>query len=157
MDLNATLFGQIITFAVFIWFTVKFVWPPLMKIMEDRRQKIADGLAAAQKNQDDLELTQHKVREQMAEAKAAAAHIIEQANQRAHRMVDEAKDKAREEGERLLKLAQAEIEQEYSQAREKLIGEISHFAILGAEKILKENLDNARNDKLVSDLMREIH
>ncbi len=156
MNLNATLIGQIITFALFIWFVMKYVWPPVVNMMEERRKKIADGLAAAEKGHRELELAQIKVHEQMAEAKATAAKVIEQANQRATYIIEEAKDKARDEGARLLSLATAEIEQERNMARETLLKEVSTLAVAGAEKILGQQVDQKQNARLVDEMIGEV-
>lgn len=156
MNLNATLIGQIITFAIFIWFVMKYVWPPVVNMMEERRKKIADGLAAAEKGHRELELAHIKAQEQMLEAKAQAAKVIEQANQRASHIVEDAKDKAREEGDRLLALAQAEIEQERNVARETLLKEVSTLAVAGAEKILGDQLDQQHNSRLVDEMIGEV-
>lgn len=156
MDINVTLFGQIITFSVFVWFTMKFVWPPLMRAMEERRKKIADGLAAAEQGKKELELAQIKVKEQLTEAKTEAARIIEQANQRAHHIVEESKQKARIEGDRLIKLAKDEIEQEYNTTKEQLMEHVSDLAVAGAEIILRREVDKKSNDRLVDELVSEI-
>lgn len=157
MDINITLLGELITFAIFIWFTMKFVWPPMTKMMEERRQKIADGLAAAEQGQNELELAQHKSKEMLLEAKAQAAQIIEQANQRANHIVEEAKGKARQEGQRLIELANGEIEQQYISAKEELLQKISSLAVAGAERILQHEVDKSSNDALVKELVDEIH
>lgn len=156
MDINATLIIQMLVFVVFIWVTMRFIWPPMMKTLEERRQKIADGLAAAEQGQKDLELAQIKVKEMLTDAKAEAAQIIEQANQRSSHIVTEAKVKAREEGERLLALAEAEIEQEYNATKEKLMKQVSSIAVAGAERILQKEIDKASNDRLVDELVSEI-
>lgn len=156
MDLNLTLLGQMITFAVFIWFTMKYVWPPLMKIMEERRKKIADGLAAGEQGERELEMVRIKVKEQLLEAKTEAASILEQANQRAIQVVAEAKEKARIEGERLIDLAKSEIQQEYNTVRQELMREVSAIAVAGAERILEREVDKASNDKLIRELAGEV-
>lgn len=156
MNLNATLIGQAITFAIFIWFVMKFVWPPVVQTMEERRKKIADGLAAAEKGHRELELAQLKVEEELRDAKAQAAKVIEQANQRASFIVDEAKTKAREEGDRLLVLAQSEIQQERNVARESLLKEVSTLAIAGAEKILGHQIDQQQSNRLVDEMIGEV-
>ena len=156
MDINITLLGEMITFAIFVWFTMKFVWPPMMNAMNDRQKKIADGLAAAEQGQNELEMVRIKVKEQLLEAKTEAAAILEQANQRAGHVIKEAKDKARDEGDRLLQLAQGEIEQEFNAAREKLMTHVSKVAVAGAEKILQREIDRASNDRLVEELAGEI-
>ena len=156
MDLNLTLFGQMITFAIFVWFTMKFVWPPIVKAMDDRQQKIAAGLTAAEQGEKALELAKQQIDEQLKVAKQEAADILEQAHQRAVNIVEESKTQAREEGDRLLALAQDEIKREYNQARTQLIKQISDIAVMSAEKILEREVDRASNDRLVDELVREI-
>lgn len=156
MNLNATLIGQMITFIFFIWFTMRYVWPPLMKAMDERRQTIADGLAAAAKAERDLELAAVKADEMIAEAKAESATLIDQANQRASRIVEDSKESARVEGERLLKLAQAEVEQAYHVARESLITEVAGLAVRGAEKLLHANIDDKKDGTLINELIGEV-
>lgn len=156
MDINITLIGQMITFAVFVWFTMKYVWPPLTKVMEERRSTIAEGLAAAQRGHDELELAQHQSKQQLIEAKAQAASIVEKANHRANSIIEESKSKARVEGERLLTIAQGEVAQEYNTARETLMQEVSKIAVSGAEKILKKEIDTDHNDWLIGELTKEI-
>lgn len=156
MEINATIIGQMITFILFVMFTMKFVWPPLMRAMEDRRKKIADGLAAAEQGQKDLELAKIKVKEQLKEAKNEAAKIIEQANSRAVNVVEEAKIKAREEGGRLVEMAQDEIDRNYNLAKEKLMRHVADIAIAGTERILQREIDKTTNDRLVEKLLSEI-
>lgn len=156
MDLNITLIGQMITFAVFVWFTMKFVWPPLMSVMEERRKQVADGLAAAERGHQELEQAKQTIKAQLDDTKAQSAAIIDQANQRANHIVEEAKGKAREEGERLIGLAKGEIEQQYNAAREDLMFNVSRMAVAGAERILKREIDAKGSDELVADLVKEI-
>lgn len=156
MDINLTLLGEVITFGVFIWFTLKYVWPPLMKVMEDRRKQIADGIAAGEQGKKDLELAEHKSKDILVEAKAQASTIIEQAHQRANHIIEEAKQTARHEGERILKLAHGEIEQEANAARESLIKQVAGFAVAGAEKILRREVSDAGNDQIVKEVLSEI-
>lgn len=156
MDINATLIIQMAVFVVFIWVTMRYIWPPMIKTLEERRKKIADGLAAAEQGQKDLESARIKVKEMLTDAKTEAAHIIEQANQRSSHIVAEAKEKAREEGDRLLALAQTEIEQEYNTAKERLMKQVSTIAVAGAERILQKEVDKASNDRLVDELVGEI-
>lgn len=156
MDLNLTLLGQMITFMVLVGFTMKFVWPPLTKALEERQQKIADGLAAGERGQHELELAQHKATEQLREAKLQAAKIIEQADKRSQSMVEQAKDQAREEGKRLLEIAQGEIAQERQAARDALTSEIASIAVLGAERILGRQIDAAANNQMVEQLISEV-
>ncbi len=156
MNINATVIGQTIAFAVFVWFCMKYVWPPMMQALDDRQKKIADGLAAADRASTDLELAQKRVVEELKEAKGQSQDIIEQANRRANQIIEEAKDQARAEGERLKAAAQAEIEQEANRAREVLRSQVAALAVAGAEKILGENLDEAANSRLVDNLAAEL-
>lgn len=156
MNINLTLIGQSVTFFAFIWFCMKFVWPALISVMEEREKKIADGLEAADRADKDLELAQKKAGETLTEAKQQAAEIIEQANKRANQIVDEAKDQARAEGDRLKVAAQAEIEQEANRAKEELRAKVATLALAGAEKVLGNTIDaNAHND-LVDKLAAEL-
>ncbi len=156
MNINATLIGQSITFFIFVWFCLKFIWPPIRNAMAEREQKIADGLQAADRAQRDLELAKEKVVRELHEAKQQASVIIEQANKRSAQIVDEAKQQAREEGDRLKVAAQAEIEQEVNRAREKLRSQVSTLAVAGAEKILQSSIDVNAHNKLVERLAAEL-
>jgi F-type H+-transporting ATPase subunit b len=149
MNLNATILGQIIAFFLFVWFCQAFVWPPIVKALEERRKKIAEGLDAASRAEHDLEIAQKRAADLLREAKENSAGIIDQANKRANQIIDEAKDKAREEGNRIKAGAQAEIEQQINQAREQLRQQVAVLAIAGAEKILEASVDaKAHNDML---------
>ncbi len=156
MNFNATLIGQTITFIVFVWFCMKYVWPPLMTALEERRAKIADGLAAAERGQKDLELAQSKVSENLKEAKQQAQDIINQAQKRANEMVDEAKEIAREEAEKIKSAATADIDQQINSAREQLRKEVSSIAISGAEKILKREINAEAHGEVLEDMMAQI-
>jgi F-type H+-transporting ATPase subunit b len=147
MNINLTLIAQLVSFAVFVWFTMKFVWPPLVKAMDERKAKIADGLAAAERGAHEQELAQERAKEVLHEAKAQAAEIKANAEKQAVMIVEEAKGKAQEEGARQLAAAQAEIEQETNKAREQLRGKVAELAMAGAEKILRKEIDaNAHKD-----------
>lgn len=156
MDINATIIGQSIAFAVFVFFCLKFVWPPLINAMRERSEKIAQGLQAADQAEQDLELAKEKAADTLREAKQQAAALIEQANKRANQLVEEAKDQARAEGERLKAAAQAEVEQELNRAKESLRAQVSVLSIAGAEKILgtavDQNAHNAMLEQLASEL-----
>ncbi|WP_067515878.1 F0F1 ATP synthase subunit B [Endozoicomonas ascidiicola] len=156
MNLNATLIGQSIAFMFFVWFCMKYVWPPLTQILSDRQKKIADGLAAADKAENDLAQANEKVAELLKEARVEAQGILELANKRASQIVDEAKEQARAEGDRLKAAAAAEIEQDANRAREALRTQVATLAVAGAERILGERLDEAANGKLVDDLASEL-
>jgi len=156
VNINATLIGQIIAFAVFVWFCMKFVWPPLINSMEERAKKIADGLDAANRAERDLKLAQEKAGSQLREAKEQAAQIIEQANKRATQIIDEAKESARTEGDRLKVAAQAEIDQEVNRAKETLRSQVSALAVAGASKILETSIDLEKHDALLNQLAQEL-
>ena len=156
MILNATIIGQSIAFFVFVWFCMKYVWPPITSILEERQKKIADGLEAADRAQRDLNLAQNKAAEELRDAKQQGAQLIEQANKRANQIVEEAKDKAREEGKRLIAGAQAEIEMELQRAKEDLRAQVAAIAVAGAEKILETTIDQAANDELMKKLASEL-
>ncbi len=153
MDLNATLLGQMLTFIVFIWFTMKYVWPPLVKALEDRRKQIADGLAAAEKGVNALSEAKVEIQAQLDEAKKQAADIIDQGNRRAQNIIDESKNTAREEGERLIALAKSEIEQEFNAAKQELLNKVSSLAVEGAEKILRQTVDKKASNDLVKEII----
>jgi F-type H+-transporting ATPase subunit b len=156
VDFNLTFIGQSVAFFVFWWFCQSKVWPLFTNILDDRRQKIADGLEAAARGEKDLELAQAKVVEQLKEVKVQAATIIDQANKRGTQIVDEAKDQAREEGQRIISGANAEIEQEMNRAKEALREQVSAIAIAGAEKILESSVDQAANEEMLSKLASEL-
>ena len=156
MDLNATIIGQSIAFFVFVWFCMKYVFPPVNAILEERQKKIAEGLEAADRAQRDLNLAQNKAAEELREAKVKSAEIIDLANKRANQIVDEAKDKAREEGQRLIAGAKAEIDMEIQRAREALRARVAAIAVAGAEKILETSIDQAANEELVKKLASEL-
>ncbi|CAM4434241.1 MAG: ATP synthase subunit b [Legionellaceae bacterium] len=156
MNLNATLLGQMITFAIFVWFTMKYVWPPITKALDDRQKKIAEGLSAAERGTRELELAQHRAGEYLKEAKAQAAEIIEQANKRVNLIMEEAKLQSREEGQRLILLAKNEIAREVESAKALLKQQVASFAIQGAEKILKKNIDVSANQELIQQLIEQI-
>jgi len=141
VNLNLTLFGQAITFGIFIWFTMKFVWPPIMQAISQRQKTIADGLAAAAQGEASLEHAQKAVHDELAAARKRAAEIIDAASKRAEQMVSHAAVAAQTEGQRLLEQAQQQIAQEVEQAREKLQKEMTHIAIAGAEKLLGRSID----------------
>lgn len=156
MNLNATIIGQSIAFFVFVWFCMKYVWPPITSILEERQRKIADGLEAAERAQKDLNLAQNKAAEELRDAKHQGAELIEQANKRANQIIDEAKEKARDEGQRLITAAKAEIEMEVQRAKEGLRAQVAAIAVAGAERILESSIDQAANEELVKKLASEL-
>ncbi len=156
MEINITLLGQLITFSVFVWFTMKFVWPPILKVMKEREQRIADGLAAAERGQQALELARLKADEYLQEAKQQAAEIIEQANKRANQLSEDSKQQIRTENERLLAIARADIQQEWQAAQQKLRTEVANLVITATEKILAQSLDSVAQHALVKQSLEEI-
>lgn len=155
MDINVTLLFQVVVFVLFVMVTMRYIWPPIVKVLEERRTTIADGLAAAEAGRRELELAELKFQERIDEAKTKAAVIIDQANQRAHNIVEESKQKARQEGERLLGLAQSQIEQEYNQTKDQLMKEMTGLMVRGAERILSREIDAANNEQLIDELAGE--
>ncbi len=156
MNFNATLIGQSITFIVFVWFCMKFIWPPIMNALEARKKKIADGLAAAERGKHEKELAEERAKDILREAKDQAGEIINRADRRASEIVDEAKVDAHAEGDRLKTAAQAEIEQELNRVREELRGQVVSIAIAGAGKVLEREVDEATHDELLKKLAAEI-
>ena len=149
MGINLTLFGQMLTFLVFVWFTRKFVWPPVMQALEERRARIAEGLAAAERGQKALEEADAQVAERLREARQQASQIIEQAERRGAELVEEAKENAKVAGDRMLAQSRAELEQDINRARESLRGEVAAIALSGARELLEKEIDaDAHRDLL---------
>ena len=156
MNINLTLFGQMVTFAFFVWFCMKYIWPMIIDAMEERQKKIADGLDAADRAMRDLEAVQSKVEGQMRAAKEEAAEIIDQANKRASQVIEDAKQQAAAEGFRMKAAAAAEIEQEMNRAREELRGAVAGLALAGAEKVLGASIDSTVNRALVDEFSAQL-
>jgi F-type H+-transporting ATPase subunit b len=156
MNFNATLIGQSITFIVFVWFCMKFIWPPIMNALDARKKKIADGLAAAERGVHEKALAEERAKEILGEAKEQAGEIINRADKRAAEIVDEAKDDARTEGDRLKMAAQAEIEQEITRVKEDLRGQVVSIALAGAGKVLEREVDAATHGEMLDKLAAEI-
>lgn len=156
MNINFTLIAQAIAFAVLIWFTVKFVWPPLLVAIEKRQKEIADGLAAAQEGRSALEVAAKKSEATLTEAKQKAAEIIGQAEKRATQIVEEAKNNAKAEGDRIIAGAKAEIDQEVNRAKEGLRAQVSSLAVAGAEKILRKEIDGNAHSEMLAKLAAEL-
>jgi len=156
MNINFTLIAQAIAFAVLIWFTVKFVWPPLLKAIEARQKEIADGLAAASEGRSALEVAAKKSEVTLNEAKQKASEIIGQAEKRATQIVEEAKGNAKVEGDRILAGAKAEIDQEVNRAKEGLRKQVSELAVAGAEKILRKEINAKTHSEMLSKLAAEL-
>ena len=156
MDIGMTLLGQMISFAILIWFTAKFIWPPLMAAIEERQAKIAEGLAAADRSKKDLAQAEEKVNEVLREARGKAAEIIAQAEARASQIVDAAKEEAIAEGNRQKAAAQAEIVSATARAREDLRKQVSVLAVAGAEKLIHREIDSNAHKALLDELAAEI-
>lgn len=156
MNMNLTLIGQSITFAIFVWFCMKFIWPPIVNALEARRKRIADGLAAADRGKHELELASKRATENLVEAKQKSAEIIAQAEKRASQMIEEAKMAAREEGDRLIAAAKAEIEQESHRAREALRGEVAALVVAGASRILRREVNPQAHADLLEAIQNEL-
>lgn len=155
MSINASLIGQMITFAIFVWFCMKFIWPKLMTAIKDRQQTIADGLAAGDRGQRELEAAELKVMDIIDEAKQHSAEILEGAQQRAHHIVEESKTKAREEYDKIVASAHDEIEQATNAAKRELYDQMSALVIDGTEKVLARNIDKSDNDRFIEQLIAE--
>ena len=156
MDINMTLIGQSIAMLVFVWFCMKFIWPPILEALEERQRQIEEGLAAADKSQEALEAAEAKAQEIISEARQQATGILDQAHSRANEIVAEGKDAGVKERERQLAAAKAEIEQETNKAREELRGQVSAIAIASAEKILNREIDSKAHEDILGKLAQEI-
>jgi F-type H+-transporting ATPase subunit b len=156
MNINLTLIGQAISFGIFVWFCVKYVWPPLLKALEERETRIADGLAAAEKGQRDLESAGQKVEEILQEGRNKAQEFIAQSQRRGDEIIEQAKHTAIEEGERLLAAARGQIGQERNEARESLRKEVAVLALTGAEQVLMREIDAAAHREVLDKLTAEI-
>lgn len=156
MNINLTLFGQTIAFAIFVWFCMKFVWPPLTQAMQERQKKIAEGLDAAGRAERDLQLAQERAAQMLRETKEQAAEILDRANKTANAIVEEAKAQARSEGEKLIAGAKAEIDLEVNRAKDQLRSQVAALAVTGAEKILQSSVDGAAHNDLVAKLASQL-
>ena len=156
MNINATLILQSIAMMIFVWFCMKFIWPPLLKAMDERRERIAEGLAASDLADKELAAAKVKVDEQINEARDKAGEIVDQANQRHSQILDQAKEDATAERGRQVTAAEAEIVQAANQAREELRTSVASLAVLGASKILEKEVDVNTHRELLDKLIAEI-
>lgn len=156
MNFNATLIGQLVTFAIFVWFTMKFVWPMLLKQMEERETRIADGLAAAEQGQKDFAEAQEKSSAEINKGKEQAATIIAQGQKRHDEIVEEAKEDARAESDRIKENALGEIEQEKEKARQELRNQVAALAIAGAEQILMKEVDQSVHNEVLAKISQQL-
>ena len=156
MSFNLTLIAQAVSFALFIWFTIKFVWPPLLRAIETRQKQIADGLAAGEQGKKSLELSSKQAEQAIQEARARAAEIVAQAEKRGSQVVEEAKVAAKTEGDRERAAAKADIQQEAQRAREQLREQVAALAVAGAEKILRREVDAKAHAELLDGIKKQL-
>lgn len=155
MNINSTLIAQLVVFFVLAWFTMKFVWPPITKALDERAKKIADGLAAADRGKQDLLVAEKRVADEMQKVRQQASEIIQAAEKRAGQIVDEARDVASQEGARLLAEAKVEIQQETLRAKEVLRTQLAELVVDGAEKILRREIDSSKHADLLANIKTE--
>ncbi len=156
MNFNLTLIGQTIAMIVFVWFCMKFIWPPLMRAIDDRRREIADGIAAGEKGQKELADARHGAEAIMQEARQKAAQVVEIAHKRSNELVGEAKHVALAEGERLITAARSEISNEQTRARDGLRREVASLAVTGASRLLGREVDAKAHAALLDELAAEV-
>lgn len=156
MNINLTLFGQMLAFFFFVWFCMRMVWPPIVAAMAARQEQIAEGLETAQRAKKDLDLAQKRATDELKKARAEAAEIIEQARKRSAQMIEEAKRDAREEGERLKAAASTDVQQELQRAREALRKEVAALAVIGAERILERSVDASAHAEMLERLAADL-
>ncbi len=156
MNINLTLLLEMVVFAIFVWFTMKFVWGPIVGVLDERKAKIADGLAASEKGLKDQEMAAELAQKEIKKAKQEAAEIIAQAKSRDTQMIDEAKGKAVEEADRIMAGAQAEIDQEVNRAKDSLRTQVSELAVAGASRILGKEIDANAHKAALKDLIAQI-
>ncbi len=156
MNFNATFLGQVLFFGILIWFSWRFIWPPLMQAIEERQARIAEGLAAADRSQKDLAQAEERVNELLREARTKANEIIEQAHTRGSQIIDKAKEDAIGEAGRQKALALSEIESASNRAREELRGRLSMLAVAGAEKLIRREIDASTHKVLLDELAAQL-
>jgi F-type H+-transporting ATPase subunit b len=156
MSFNLTVIAQALSFALFIWFTVKFVWPPMLRAIEARQKQIADGLAAAEQGRKSLEASSKQADQAIQDARGRAAEILAQAEKRGSQVVEEAKVAAKAEGDREKAAAKADIQQEISRAREQLREQVAALAVAGAEKILRREVDAKAHAELLEGIKKQL-
>ena len=156
MNLNFTLFAQAAAFALFIWFTVKFIWPPLLRAIETRQKQIADGLAEAERGRSSLADAQKQTEVLLKQARTRAQEIMSQAERAASQRIEESKSQAKNEGERLLAGAQAQIQQEVQSAKQQLREQVAQLAVSGAEKILRREVDARAHAEMLNQLKAQL-
>ena len=156
MNLNMTLFAQLIVFFILVWFTMRFVWPPIVKALDERANKISEGLAAAERGKSDFEQAEKRVAEVLSEGRQQAAQMVTNADKRAQQIIEEAKAHASSEAARILETAKADIEQEAVRVRESLREQVAALAVSGAEKILRREVDEKQHADILSTIKQEL-
>jgi F-type H+-transporting ATPase subunit b len=156
VNLNATLVAQIVVFFILAWFTMKFVWPPIMKALDERATKIADGLAAAERGKQSLDLAAKRSAETVREGKEKVAEVLAQADKRASQIIEDAKLQAKVEADKIIAGAQAEIEQEAARVKEDLRERVAELAVAGAEKILRREVDLKAHAEMLASIKQEL-
>jgi len=156
VDINMTLIGQSIAMLVFVWFCMKFIWPPIMQAIEERQTQIADGLAAGERGQQSLDLAKVEAEDIIGDARKQATTILDQAHARASEIVADGKADGVKERDRQVTAAKAEVEQETNRAREELRGEVSAIAVASAEKILRREIDSKAHEDILGKLAAEL-
>ncbi len=156
MNINATLFLQAVVFAILVWFTMKFVWPPITKALDERAQKIADGLAAADKAKSELSIANKRVEDELAKSRNEAAVRLAEAERRGQTLIEEAKARATEEGNKIIAAAKVEAEQQTIKARETLREQVAVLAVKGAEQILRKEVNASVHADLLGRLKTEL-
>ncbi|MYF71087.1 MAG: F0F1 ATP synthase subunit B [Proteobacteria bacterium] len=156
MSINVTLFVQMLVFALLVWFTMKFIWPVILEAMEEREQRIADGLAAAEKGRSELEAAATEAESIVSAARDQARDILGKANSRAAGIVEEARTQGEEEKRKRLESAQAEIDVEVNRARDELRGQVAAIAVAGAEKVLAREIDTDAHRELLDRLAADL-
>ncbi len=156
MNINATLLGQAIAFALFVWFCMKYVWPPIIAALEERKEKIAEGLAAAERGAHEKELAEKQALATLKDAKHQASDILSQAQKRSSEIVEEAKNIAKDESNKIKQAAQSEIDMEINRAKEQLRQEVTQIALAGAAKILEKEIDASKHQEILDQLAEQI-
>lgn len=156
MNLNATLFAQLIVFGILVWFTMRFVWPPIVKALDERAEKVAEGLAAAERGKSDFEQAEKRVAEILAEGRTQVTEMVANAEKRAAQIVEEAKEQAVGEAARIMAQAKADVAQEANRAREALREQVAALAVKGAESILRSEVDTSRHAQMLASLKQEL-
>ena len=156
MNFNFTLIGQLLAFILFVWFCMRYVWPPMLQILEEREKEVADGLEAASRGRRELEEANTQREAIVDEAKKEAAELVGQAGQRANQMVEDAKSQAQEEADRIKASAKSDLEQAAKKAREEIRSEVSALVVAGSEKVLGSEIDQEKNAEIIEEISKEL-